>query len=219
MKNSKTLRLTQLALLVALELVMTYTPLGYLNVPGLSITFLMVPVVLGAILIGPTGGAVLGAVFGLTSFAQCFGASPFGAALLGISPVLTFLVCVVPRVLAGWLPALAFRALYGKAPSDADPAPDAAALPRCTARKNAAFFVSALLGSVLNTLFFMSGLLLCFYSTDYIQTLAQSMGAANPIVFAALFVGVQGLIEAGVCCVLSGILTRVLYPLVLRRKG
>ena len=59
-KQKNAHRLVQLALLVAVELVMTYTPLGYLHVGPLSITFLMIPVVLGAILIGPTAGAVLG---------------------------------------------------------------------------------------------------------------------------------------------------------------
>ena len=56
-KQKNAHRLVQLALLVAVELVMTYTPLGYLHVGPLSITFLMIPVVLGAILIGPTAGA------------------------------------------------------------------------------------------------------------------------------------------------------------------
>lgn len=217
MKQTRTLRLTQLALLVALELVMTYTPLGYLNVPGLSITFLMVPVALGAVLLGPTAGAVLGGVFGLTSFAQCFGASPFGAALLAINPLLTFLVCFVPRVLAGWLPALAFRTLYGKAehaPSATADAPlSKHSMPL---RKTVSFFAAPLLGSVLNTVLFMAGLVLCFYGTDYIRSLAQTMGAANPLTFVALFVGMQGVIEAVVCCVLSGVLGRVLYKVVAR---
>ena len=80
-KQKGTHRLVQLALLVAVELVMTYTPLGYLHVGPLSITFLMVPVVLGSILAGPSAGALLGGVFGLTSFAQCFGAEAFGCLL------------------------------------------------------------------------------------------------------------------------------------------
>ena len=83
-KQKGTHRLVQLALLVAVELVMTYTPLGYLHVGPLSITFLMVPVVLGSILAGPSAGALLGGVFGLTSFAQCFGAEAFGVVLMGI---------------------------------------------------------------------------------------------------------------------------------------
>lgn len=42
-KQKNAHRLVQLALLVAVELVMTYTPLGYLHVGPLSITFLMIP--------------------------------------------------------------------------------------------------------------------------------------------------------------------------------
>ena len=111
-KQKGTHRLVQLALLVAVELVMTYTPLGYLHVGPLSITFLMVPVVLGSILAGPSAGALLGGVFGLTSFAQCFGAEAFGVVLMGISPLRTFLVCVPTRILAGWLPGVIFQAVY-----------------------------------------------------------------------------------------------------------
>ncbi|MEG2699316.1 MAG: ECF transporter S component [Ruthenibacterium sp.] len=238
MKNQKTLRLTQLAFLVALELLMTYTPLGYLSVPGLTITFLMVPVTLGAMLLGPLAGAVLGGVFGLTSFAQCFGASPFGAALLGIHPALAFITCVVPRVLAGLLTALVFRALLhlphggdrSRGAAVAVPASEAAradsgamagtgaAAAAKPAHKNAPFFLAALSGSVGNTVFFMATLILCFYGTPYIQSLAQSMGAANPLTFVALFVGVQGLVEAAVCCALSGILCRVLYPILQRQR-
>lgn len=71
-----------MAILIAIILVMAFTPLGYLKTAGLEITFIQVPVIVGAILMGPTAGAILGGVFGLTSFIQCFGLSAFGAALL-----------------------------------------------------------------------------------------------------------------------------------------
>jgi uncharacterized membrane protein len=180
-KQKGTHRLVQLALLVAVELVMTYTPLGYLHVGPLSITFLMVPVVLGSILAGPSAGALLGGVFGLTSFAQCFGAEAFGVVLMGISPLRTFLVCVPTRILAGWLPGVIFQAVYKAEGSR---------------RHWLSFAAASLAGPVLNTVFFMSALVACFYGTEYIQGLAQSMGAANPFVFAALFVGIQGVVEA-----------------------
>ena len=100
MKKQTNVRyLVQLSLLAAIELVMAYTPLGYLRVFALEITFLMVPVTLGAILLGPAAGAVLGGVFGLTSFATCFSVSGFGDVLLSINPVFTFLVCVPTRIL------------------------------------------------------------------------------------------------------------------------
>jgi uncharacterized membrane protein len=66
-----------LGILIALTLVMAFTPVGYLKVGAVSISFLMIPVAVGAIAVGPWAGALLGAVFGITSFVQCFGADPF----------------------------------------------------------------------------------------------------------------------------------------------
>ena len=62
--------MTQLALLLALLLILSYTPLGYLPVGPLVLSLLSVPVAIGAMLLGPLGGAVLGGAFGLTSTAQ-----------------------------------------------------------------------------------------------------------------------------------------------------
>ena len=69
MKNRTNTRwLTQLALLVAVLLVMNYTPLGYLQVGPLSMSLLTIPVAIGAMTLGPVAGAILGGVFGTTSF-------------------------------------------------------------------------------------------------------------------------------------------------------
>ena len=86
--------LVEMALLVAIILLMAFTPIGYIKTAGLEITLIVVPVAVGAVTLGPTAGAILGGVFGITSFIQCFGMSQFGALLLGINPFLTFLVCV-----------------------------------------------------------------------------------------------------------------------------
>ena len=99
MKNKKTLEMVQMAVLIAIILIMAITPLGYLRTGGLEISLMTVPVVIGAMSVGPGCGAVLGLAFGLTSFYQCFGMSVFGAALLNINPFLTFLVCVPTRAL------------------------------------------------------------------------------------------------------------------------
>jgi len=103
--------IAQFALLSAIIILMAFTPLGYVRLGVVEATLLMIPVALGAIRLGPIGGALLGAVFGATSFAQCFGISPFGTMLLSISPVATFVVCMVPRILMGVLVALVYRAL------------------------------------------------------------------------------------------------------------
>ena len=67
MSHSRTTFMVKLALMVAIIFVMAFSPLGYLRTPGLTITFLTVPVAVGAIILGPTAGAICGGAFGLTS--------------------------------------------------------------------------------------------------------------------------------------------------------
>ena len=97
---------------------MAYTPLGYLNVGPLAVTFNVIPVAICAVVLGPTGGAVAGAVFGLTSYMQAMGiggASALGSALFQISPVLTAVQCFVPRILDGICLGFIYRAVHKKA--------------------------------------------------------------------------------------------------------
>ena len=62
MKNTKTL--TRVALLVAIELVMKMVGLGSVPVGPLYMSFLTLPIAVGAITMGPAVGALLGGVFG-----------------------------------------------------------------------------------------------------------------------------------------------------------
>ncbi len=104
-------QMTQLALLTVIIVLMAFTPLGYLRTGTVEITFIVVPVAIGAILLGAKAGAFLGLVFGLTSLVQCFGMSPMGALMLSLNPLGTIFCCIVPRVLVGVVPALLYPAL------------------------------------------------------------------------------------------------------------
>lgn len=193
-----------LAMLTAVILIMTFTPLGYLKLPFVEISFLMLPVALGAILLGPASGAILGAVFGITSFIQCFGASALGAMLLSINPFLTFLVCVPTRILAGWLTGLVFQAIY-----------------RAEAKREKkhllSFGAASLCAPIFNTLFFMGTLTACFYQTDYIQGFVKTLGAANPIMFIILFAGINALVEIAVGFLIGSVISKAVYNVV--QKG
>ena len=185
--------MVQLGLFSAIILLMAFTPLGYIKTAGLEITLLVIPVAVGAVTLGPAAGAILGGVFGLTSFAQCFGMSPFGAILLNINPVGIFLVCVVPRILMGWLTGLLFIKMK-----------------QWKYTRGISYVAASLIGPVLNTLFFMSTLLIFFYNTDYIQGIAQTLNTTNVFTFVLAFVGINGLIEAGICFVLGTAISRTL---------
>ena len=157
-KKFSTKYLVEMALLVAIILIMAFTPIGYIRTAGLEITLIVVPVAVGAVTLGPAAGAILGGVFGITSFIQCFGMSPFGAALLGINGFLTFLVCVPTRILMGWLTGLIYKGLQSRHPVHL--------------LRSATFAVHYL------TLHFFYGMLvLGFYNTEYIQSFVSALGA------------------------------------------
>lgn len=197
--NFRTGRMVQLAFFIAIIILMTFTPIGYIKTFGLEITLIVVPVTVGAIVLGPVSGAILGGVFGITSFIQCFGMSPFGAALLDISPVGTFILCMVPRILMGWLTGLIFRAVR-------------------KVNNNLSYAVASLAGPLLNTVLFMTSLILIFYQTDFIQGIVEQTGASNVFAFIIAFVGINGLVEAGACFILGTAVAKAV-DIVARRLG
>ena len=188
MRSTKTIKMAQMAILIAIVLIMAFTPLGYLKTAGLEISLITIPVAIGAMVIGPGAGAVLGAVFGFTSFYQCFGMSAFGAMLLSINPFLTFLVSVPTRILMGYLAGVLFKLLIKMDKSN-----------------TVCYFVGGFMTAVLNTLFFMSVLILGFWSTDYIQGLAAG---SNVLMFVVLFVGINGVVEWIATTVAGGIIAK-----------
>lgn len=192
-KKFSTKQLVEMALLTAIIILLAFTPLGYIRTLGLEITLIVVPVTVGAVTLGPAAGAVLGAVFGITSFIQCFGMSPFGATLLGINPVFTGVVCIVPRFLMGLLTGCIYQGLK-----------------KVKSLKKTAVVLANLIGPVLNTVFFMGTLVLLFYQTEFIQGIAQTLGASNALAFVAAFVGINGLIEAIACFVVGSAISKAL---------
>lgn len=184
----KTKTVVLYGVLSAVILLMAFTPLGYLKTPAVEITFLMVPVVVGAITIGPAGGAVMGGVFGLTSFAQAFGMSAFGMACMAINPIYTFIMCVVPRVLAGWLAGLVFNATRAKS-------------------KIFSYILASLTGALGNTVLFVGAFLAMFGRSDYVN----EMRAGKQILeFIAVFVGMNGIIEAIVTVLVASAIAKAI---------
>lgn len=179
-KAGKILRLTQLSVLVALLLIFGFTSIGYIKIGVIEITLNIIPVAIGAIVLGPSAGAVCGAIFGLTSFWQAFsGMSAFGAMLVNVSPILTFILCFVPRILEGWLTGLIFKGLSKVCKANSIP---------CT--------VSGLACPLINTLLFVGGFILLFGQTDVFANLYGQSAATNIVAFFAWFVGLNGVVEA-----------------------
>ena len=115
MKNEKNYELVLTALFTAIIIIMAFTPLGYIPLVVINATIIHIPVILGALFLGPKKGAFLGFVFGLTSFINnTFKAATASAFVF--SPVLAYnvagvpgifkslYICFVPRILVGIVP-------------------------------------------------------------------------------------------------------------------
>lgn len=193
MKNGfKPRELTLLGLLTAILLVMAFTPLGYLNVGPLAITLNMIPVAIAAVALGPVGGAITGAVFGLTSFLQCIGIggiSQMGAILFEINPVFAFLQRFVPRVLTGLIIGFIYRGV------------------KKAVNHTVASFVTGFCAAFLNTVLFMLALVLLFGNTEYLQGL---INGRNLLLFVCTFVGINAVFEMLASTAVTGILGKVL---------
>ncbi len=185
-------RMVTLAMLSGVLLVMSYTPLGYLNLGPLAISLNMIPVAIAAIALGPTGGAFLGAIFGITSCLQCVGiggTSAMGVILFEINPLLTFVQRLIPRILAGYLTGLLFLGL------------------KKTPLRSAAGFLAGFAAALLNTALFMLALVLLFGQTAYLQEL---IGGRNILLFICSFVGVNAVVEMLAATVSVGALSAAL---------
>lgn len=198
-KKFGTREMVTTAMLGAILLIMSYTPLGYLNVGPLAISFNMIPVAIGAIALGPVGGMILGAVFGITSFLQCMGiggTSAMGVILFEINPFLAFVQRFVPRLLAGLIAGLAFQGV------------------KKLSNSTVACFVTGFTAALMNTVLFMAALVLLFGNTAYMQEL---IGGRNVIVFICTFVGINAVVEMFAASFVVGIVGRVLSKYLIRR--
>ncbi len=191
--RASTQKLVIMALLAAVMVILSSTPLGYLNIGPLAITLNVIPMGIAAVALGPTGGAVIGGIFGLTSFLQCIGVggtSAMGVITFGISPVLTFIQRFIPRLLAGLIIGFIHKYLSKKL------------------GKKTACFITGFLAAFLNTLLFMSALVLLFGNTDYLQEL---IAGRNIIVFICTFVGINAVFEMIASTLITGAVGSALY--------
>lgn len=172
-------KMTELAIFISIILVMKLTGLSSIPVGPLVMTLTMIPIAIGAMLLGPVEGAVLGFIYGLTSLYDAVtGASAMTHFFFQISPVNTVILCVLVRTLVGFLTGIIFKAVK-----------------KIDKKKFICYYVGGLAAPMINTTLFMGYIVLVFYKTEYIQNLVTKLGAVNPFMFIVLLVGIQGMLE------------------------
>ena len=175
-RNSKTKDLVLMGIMTAIIFVMGLTPIGYVKTGTLSIALITIPVGIAAYALGPKGGLLAGLSFGITSVIMAIvNPSALMVALTAISPAKVAILCIVPRVLVGLCSgSIGYFLRKLRIPS---------AIAGAVTGFSAAF---------LNTVFFMSSLLLLFGNSDTVQGMK---GHDNLVLFIIAVVTVNVLIE------------------------
>lgn len=204
--KNKTLFLVQFSVLLAIEAIFCFTPLGSLPALGpIVATLAMVPVSITAVLLGTKAGTMMGAFAGLFSFLVWTFMPPMPLMAFIFTPFYSLgefsgnfgslLICFVPRILVGTVTGVSYK-YFSEA-----------------LHKKAVFSISisAALGSLINTFGVMGGIWL-FFGKQYASIAGQTM-----IYIIGFTILTSGIPEAIVSAILSSAVCRPLKTLLERR--
>ncbi|MBR6571112.1 MAG: ECF transporter S component [Clostridia bacterium] len=151
------------AMLSAITAVLTFTPIGMIPLPPPlpSATMVHIPVLVAALVEGPSVGLIVGLVFGLCSCIRAWETGMVGLTLFFRNP----LISVLPRLIVP-LAAIAVWMLWKKIVKDN----------AVTDKIGAA--VSAAAGAITNTVLCL-GLIILFYGNDLTVMLNEMIAAGN----------------------------------------
>ena len=195
--KERTQRLVMLAILLALTVVLqlwgSAIPVG----GGLNLNFVLIPIVLGGILIGPVAGAILGLLFGvIVLMTGVTGSNFFTAILFQNQPIATTVICLGKGACAGLAAGWIYRLLRGK-------------------NELAAVFAAAAAAPIVNTgLFVLGALSIASKGVHAFMShpdVAASIPAGTTLIYYVIIglVGVNFLLEFGVNIVVAPALHRV----------
>jgi len=190
--------MVSVGLMAAIVIVLANTPLGMIQLPIVKATTVHIPVIIGAILLGPTAGAILGGVFGVCSLISntmaptllSFAFSPFMSTTGIIGAIKAIWVSVGCRILiglaAGWLWRL---------------------LKKIKLNQIVALSITGFVGSMVNTVAVMGSIYLLFA-----QQYAQAKDVAVTAVWGLIMgtVTASGIPEAIAAAVIVAVVTKVL---------
>lgn len=204
MAKKDTRWLTSVALMAAIVILLANTPLGMIQLPIIKATTVHIPVIIGAILLGPMAGAILGAVFGICSLISntmaptllSFAFSPFMSMTGIVGAMKAVWISVGCRmmigIIAGWFWIL---------------------MKKCKVNHLVALPVTGFLGSMVNTVFVM-GSIYFLLAREYAQVKNVGVEAVFGLVMGT--VTASGIPEAIAAAVLVAVIGKVLLKVVER---
>ncbi len=197
--ENRTRNMVLASVFMTIIVILAFTPLGFIPLGFMNATIIHVPVIIGAILLGPKYGAFLGLVFGLTSLWKntympnitSFVFSPFIKIGEFGGNFWSLVICFVPRILIGVVSYYVYRGVLKTIKRKADSG---------NKKRGRALMAAGIAGSLTNTLLVMNLIYFCF-GKEYAQ-------AAK-----GLTEGVYGIIIGMICingipeAIIAGILT------------
>ena len=190
--------MVSVALMAAIVVVLANTPLGMIQLPIVKATTVHIPVIIGAILLGPTAGAILGFVFGMCSLISntmaptllSFAFSPFMSTTGILGAIKAIWISVGCRILigvvAGWVWIL---------------------LKKIKLNQIASLAITGFIGSMVNTITVMGSIYFLF-AKQYAEAKEVAVTAVWGLVMGT--VTASGIPEAIAAAVLVAIVTKVL---------
>lgn len=203
--RSRTQTMVLMAMFTAIILIMAFTPIGLINLPLIKATILHVPVIIGAIVLGPAAGAYFGGLFGLTSIIKnTITPSALSFAFTPAVPVpgtghgsfWAIIICFVPRILVGITPWLFYAAINKAAPRMNNGA------------RAGVLAASGIIGSFTNTALVMS-LIYGLFKTAYATMSNIPVNEVGAVILG--IVAANGIPEAICAAVITPIVCLVLF--------
>ena len=185
-------RMVQIALLAAIMMVMSVTPLGYIPLPFMKATIMHIPVIIGACLLGPRVGAGLGALFGFTSVVMAtvnpnitsFVFTPFYSFNEQFhGSIWSIVVAMLPRILIGVVSGYVFILVKKVIKND-----------------TVSLMLAGISGAMTNTIGVM-GLIYIFFGEQY-----AIAGGKDPQLLLGIIIGIiatNGVMEAIIAAILT----------------
>ena len=190
MKKGATRQLALFSMLLAIELILVISPLGYIPVGVVNVTTMHIPVILAGILLGKRKGAQLGFVFGMTSLIMntirplptSFVFTPFLTIGSMQGNWASLLIVFIPRILLGYVSGMIFE-LFSKRSWNQD----------------IVVAICAICGAFTNTILVLTGIYI-FYGEAYAQVIQTSYDVLLSVLITSL--SVNGVLEAiiGMIC-------------------
>lgn len=191
MKRKDTRLFAFMSMFLAVEVVLTFTPLGFLRIGPLSATTLHIPVIIAGISFGLKAGVFTGSVFGLLSILNAtmnpsitsFVFSPFIEIGGMHGNFASVIIALVPRILLGVVAACVYHTLKQKNVS-----------------QNKSVLCAAIAATLTNTLLVLGGIYV-FFGEGY----AAAINVSYQTLMAVLLgiITTNGILEIVLACVLS----------------